>query len=121
MGKLEQHLSRNTPYRPAVRDQSHALRAAGGNRELAAELLQMLQEQLPSQRAEIVTLLEAGEHESVHELVHKLQGSARYCGAMALQAAGEMLEQSLKLDPVHRFAAIAALNRAVDQVLELRT
>jgi hypothetical protein len=39
---------------------------------------------------------------------------------MALQAAGEMLEQSLKLDPVHRSAAIAALNRAVDQLLELR-
>jgi two-component system sensor histidine kinase BarA len=120
VGKLEQHLSRSTPYRPAVRDQSHALRAAGGNRELAAELFQMLQEQLPAQREEIVALLEAGEHETVHELVHKLQGSARYCGAMALQAAGEMLEQSLNLDPVHRFAAIAALNRAIDQLLELR-
>ncbi len=119
VGKLEQHLSRGTPYRPLVRDQSHALRAAGGSRELAAELFQMLQEQLPAQRDEIVVLLEAGENESVHALVHKLQGSALYCGAMALQAAGEMLEKSLKLDPVHRFAAIAAFNRAVDQLLKL--
>lgn len=120
VGKLEHHLSRSAPYRPAVRDQSHALRVAGGNRELAAELFQMLQAQLPAEREEIVTLLEAGEHESLHALVHKLRGSARYCGAMALQAAGEMLEQSLKLDPVHRSAAIAAFNRAVDQLLELR-
>jgi two-component system sensor histidine kinase BarA len=120
VGKLEHHLSRSAPYRPAVRDQSHALRAAGGNHELAAELFQMLQEQLPAQREEIMAMLKAGERESVHALVHKLQGSARYCGAMALQAAGEMLEQSLKLDPVHQSAAIAALNRAVDQLLELR-
>ena len=78
-----------------LRDAELALRQAAGKPELAQEMLQMLLDSLP----EIETLLEnASTHSaaSLAQAIHRLAGSAAYCGLPSLQAHCRQLEQALR-------------------------
>ncbi|PKM45297.1 MAG: hypothetical protein CVV05_07990 [Gammaproteobacteria bacterium HGW-Gammaproteobacteria-1] len=79
-----------------VIDKDLALQRAGGNAQLAAELFTMLLRELPQQRAGIEAALAAGDYPALQHLVHKLNGSATYCGVPALKAAADSLESALK-------------------------
>lgn len=80
----------------SVVDEALALERAGGNAALACELFQMLQKELPVYHENIRDLYDNGNMEALINTVHKLNGSATYCGVPALKAAAETLESDLK-------------------------
>ena len=77
-------------------DEQLALERAGGNADLARELYQMLQNELPEYQSRLPELFAQGNANALQEAVHKLNGSATYCGVPALKAAAETMESSLK-------------------------
>jgi two-component system sensor histidine kinase BarA len=79
-----------------VVDEALALERAGGNADLARELYQMLQKELPYYLTHLRSHFEQGEMEALLNAVHKLNGSATYCGVPALKAAAESLESNIK-------------------------
>jgi len=81
---------------PEIIDTDLALERAGGNADLARELYQMLQKELPVFQANIRSLFETSDLAALTDTVHKLNGSATYCGVPALKAAADSLEGSLK-------------------------
>ncbi|MDH5784916.1 MAG: Hpt domain-containing protein [Chromatiales bacterium] len=77
-------------------DLNLALERAGGNQDLARELYQMLQNELPGYLEKIDTLYQGGDLASLQEVIHKLNGASTYCGVPALKEAASSLESNLK-------------------------
>lgn len=77
-------------------DEQLALQRAGGNTELARDLYQLLQNELPDYQRRLPCLYADGDLKSLQDAVHKLNGSATYCGVPALKAAVDAMESSLK-------------------------
>lgn len=89
---------RNTRMSSEIKivDKDLALERAGGNADLARDLYQMLQKELPTYLEKIPKLFLANDIQALTASVHKLHGSATYCGVPALRGATESLETSLK-------------------------
>lgn len=87
-----------------VVDEALALERAGGNADLARELYQMLQKELPVYHENLHNYYQQGDMEALLNAVHKLNGSATYCGVPALKAAAESLESNMKrgMEEVYR-------------------
>ncbi len=79
-----------------VIDRDLALERAGGSLDLAQELFGMLLKELPYFRATLSSCHAAGDLQALQESVHKLNGSATYCGVPALKRAADSLESRLK-------------------------
>jgi two-component system sensor histidine kinase BarA len=77
-------------------DTKLALERAGGNQDLARELYQMLQNELPNYLSNIKHHFNNGDYAALLEVVHKLNGSATYCGVPALKEAAATMEGHLK-------------------------
>lgn len=77
-------------------DTNLALERAGGNQDLARELYQMLQKELPNYLSTIKQHYDSGDYEALLNVVHKLNGSATYCGVPALKEAASSLEINIK-------------------------
>lgn len=104
----------------AVHDRDAAIEAAGGNAALAAELFQMLRDdllkkrrQLPAHRDEPAVFL---------DLVHQIHGAAGHCRADRLKQAAARLEAELRrLDHAPRADLVesryAQLLQAIDTLL----
>lgn len=84
-------------------DENLALQRAGGNVSLARELYRMLQNELPEYQLRLPSLYAEGDLQKLQEVVHKLNGSATYCGVPALKAAVDALESSLKRGETGRY------------------
>jgi two-component system sensor histidine kinase BarA len=82
-----------------------ALERAGGNQELACELYQMLQKELPNYLTTTKQYFDSGNYAALLEVVHKLNGSATYCGVPALKAAAAGLELNLKQGAEETYAS----------------
>lgn len=78
-----------------VYDEQLANRLATGNRPLARQMLDKFGQELPGQLARIHDNFQKGDLLAVYEEVHRVNGSAIYCGTPALRAAAEVLEQAL--------------------------
>jgi len=98
-------------------DANLALERAGGNRELARELYQMLQNDLPNYRATIQRHFDSGDYDALLEVVHKLGGSATYCGVPAMKEAAKRLETSLKKGEESQYAV--GTTELVDEIERL--
>ena len=92
-------------------DTNLALERAGGNQDLARELYQMLQNELPNYHSTIKQHYDSGDYEALLEVVHKLHGSATYCGVPALKEAAASMESNIKQ------GAETAYARGLDEVL----
>ncbi len=79
-----------------VIDMDIALERAGGNADLARDLYQMLQKELPGYLENLPDLFADNDLTSLTASVHKLHGSATYCGVPALKEATEAFESCLK-------------------------
>lgn len=69
---------------------------AGGNQELAIELLQLLKESLPKDLKKIEQAYQQKDWEALLQLVHRLHGGVSYTGAMKLKDAAYQLEKAMK-------------------------
>lgn len=100
-------------------DERLALERAGGNADLARELYQMLQNELPDHKSRLSALYAEGDMSSLQSVVHKLNGSATYCGVPALKAAAESMESSLKRGEQQRYEeGLKALLHEIQRVLK---
>lgn len=80
----------------SVIDTDLAIKNAGGNAELARDLHRMLQEELPQYLHEIQDAYQRQDYAALYQHVHKLNGSATYCGVPALKAAANRFDTQLK-------------------------
>lgn len=102
-----------------VVDANLALERAGGNADLARELYQMLQNELPVFEVKIRTLYQTGDIPALTEAVHKLNGSATYCGVPRLKIAAETLEICLKRGESEQYQQeLDGVLQAIRQVLQ---
>jgi two-component system sensor histidine kinase BarA len=99
-----------------------ALERAGGNADLARELYQMLQNELPSYQINLREHYKQGETEALLNAVHKLNGSATYCGVPALKVAAETLESNIKKGIEEAYeAGLETLLKEIERVLQTPT
>ena len=63
-----------------------------GDRALAIEMLQLLQEKLPKEIAGITQCYEAQDYPALANAAHKLVGGIAYCGVPALRTSARALE-----------------------------
>lgn len=101
----------------AVYDEQLAVSIAGGNPQIAAELLNLLIRELPLQQEALQRAYAAGELAELRKLSHKLLGSASYCGTPALKAAAQNLEAALPDGESQMIAAAYA--QVLDEIRRL--
>jgi len=93
-----------------VRDLDDALRAVGGNADLARELFGTFLRGLEPQLQEIRQNHRSAQWETLKENAHRIHGGAAYCGVPALKAALKALEKAAAAgEPVeiaHRMEAL---------------
>lgn len=99
-----------------------ALERAGGNADLARDLYQMLQKELPVYLEKLPELFKDNDLTTLTASVHKLHGSATYCGVPALRAATESFESCLKRGETAKFTEqMDGLLEAIRQLLKQPT
>ncbi|MBE5314743.1 MAG: response regulator [Xanthomonadales bacterium] len=106
---------------PPSWDEGRALAAANGHASIARALRQLMLGELPAQRAELQRAAAASppEFEALDALLHKLLGSARLTGAMALAAHIESARSQLgdPLAAAQRASALGPLFAEIERLL----
>jgi two-component system sensor histidine kinase BarA len=103
-----------------VYDLALATKIAGGNPKIAAELLALLLKELPAQWEALNQAFTSDNLKKLHEVNHKLHGSARCCGTPALINATRDLEIALaEASRPMIGASVRQVSTAVNQLLEL--
>jgi len=102
-----------------VYDEQLSLQLAGGNQDLARQMLEMLMNELPTLRTGMNTAHEAGDKAALYDNVHKINGSSRYCGVPAVGQAANDLELLLKNNNDELDSALAKLNSEIERLLTL--
>lgn len=78
-----------------VIDRDHLERATGGDASLMAELLEMLERELPVRKRHLDEGLADGDLAAAAEAAHRLRGAGAYTGALALERFAGRLEDRL--------------------------
>lgn len=78
-----------------VIDRDHLKRATGGDASLMAELLEMLERELPVRKRLLDESLADGNLAAAAEAAHRLRGAGAYTGALALERIAGRLEDRL--------------------------
>ncbi len=76
-----------------VLDMEHALRAAGGNRKLVDQLIEMFKDELPERIKTLEAALLDGNRALAGEQAHKISGAAAFCGMKQMQSIAQDLEE----------------------------
>lgn len=104
----EQQSTPPLPTLPA-RDEVAALAAAGGDADLARDLLIALLDGLPGELQELHAAVVRADAPGVAALAHQVRGATRYCGVPALDEAVEALERAAREGDADRIADCYAL------------
>ena len=80
-----------------IRDPDLALELAGGDAELAADLMAALLDGLPDELEALRACLAESDWPGLAEYAHQVRGATRYCGVPALDAAIEALERAARV------------------------
>jgi two-component system sensor histidine kinase/response regulator len=100
---------------PAAIDRGAALRAAGGDETLLAELVRLFLEDCPIRMAELRAAVAAGERVRVERSSHAIKGSVATLGARVAYDLAANLERAARES---RLADVPALLRALEAELE---
>ena len=85
---------------------------------VAAELLPMLQAELPGHRERMRSALAVENWEDLRFHVHRLHGAAAYCHLEALRAETKAVERAVAAqDYAEVYERVPALERLIDEVL----
>ncbi len=116
-GQTKYSSSQDVPHQ--VVDIEMGVRLAGGKRELAKELFDMLVANLDKDADAIRSASASRSGEKLLRRVHHLHGATRYCGVPALQKAAERLELVIKnKDTGNHQIALEQLLREIVRVQE---
>ena len=104
-----------------IYDKNLSLQLAGGNPQLAEQMLEMLCKSLPEQKSAINAAHAEGDLDNLYEQVHKVTGSTRYCGVPALADASEVLDRQLKNGSNEQLDLLVKnLNEEIDRLIAHR-
>lgn len=92
---LRKWLCRHEPNSSPENPQKQISIRFNENKQLADDLYQMMVTDLRSRKSELQSAYQEGNHGLLLEQVHKVHGSASYCGATRLQDAAALLEKNL--------------------------
>lgn len=101
-----------------ISERDQAIRIAGGNRELADELFQMLINELPVMKERLNNAYLSTDLGELEAEAHKIYGAASYCAAQSIAVAAGELERAVicrNEDAID--AHLEQLNRDVDSLL----
>ncbi|TNF36281.1 MAG: response regulator [Gammaproteobacteria bacterium] len=99
----------------AIFDEAEAIERAGGNQQLAMELLAMLQKELPEHRTKIAAAMNAANMTELKQHTHKLHGATSYCGVPMLRHAAKHMESIIDNNELEQLAqAYTDLLAAID-------
>ena len=94
------------------------LKLANNKPLLARDMLKMMLEGLPSEKAQINQSIVEENYALFAELVHRLYGSSCYCGVPRLKSISGFIDKLLQANEINdAMFAINALNNAIDDVL----
>jgi HPt (histidine-containing phosphotransfer) domain-containing protein len=91
-----------------IRDADLALELAGGDAELAADLMAALLAGLPDEIEALRACLAESDWPGLAEYAHQVRGATRYCGVPALDAAIEALERAARVGDGARCSEVFA-------------
>jgi len=100
-----------------IYDEQLSLQLAGGNQDLARQMLEMLLKELPELRTSMNAAHQQGDKAALYDNVHKINGSSRYCGVPAIGQAANDLEILLKQDIDDLENALNGLNTEIERLL----
>lgn len=80
----------------AVWDAEQALAAANGNVEIVTRLRQLLLDDLPGQREQVLAALACNDRETAHDVLHRLKAACAFCGAARLAAACAAVDDAIQ-------------------------
>lgn len=99
-------------------DISLCLKLANNKPLLARDMLKMMLDGLPNEKAQINQAIRDGNDALLNELIHRLYGSSCYCGVPCLKSISGLLDKLLQVNKVGEVKeAIHSLNSAIDDVL----
>jgi len=108
-----------TDSKKNIFDEQLGIQLAGGNEQLAKELLPMLISELPVHRANLLLANKDNDLDDLKKHIHKLHGGTKYCGVPALLEAAATFENIIdlkehdKIDP-----ALKQVITSIDELLE---
>ena len=103
-----------------IYDEQLSLQLAGGNQDLARQMLDMLLKELPELRTSMNAAHQVGDKAALYDNVHKINGSSRYCGVPAVGQAANDLEALLKQNNDDLESALVGLNAEIERLLALK-
>ena len=101
----------------AVFDLPESIQLAGGRKKLALDLLELLLDSLPADRAYIQQALAEKNRDNLLERVHRLHGATKYCGVPQLRAQCKTCETLLKTPGADFTREIQKLDSCIERVL----
>jgi len=79
-------------------DKTIAIEQAGGSKELAKDLFEMLLKDLPEMQSILNSSFSGKKTQAFWDIAHKIHGSTAYCGTTQLKAACKQLEDAIISD-----------------------
>lgn len=109
----------NTEPQYDIYNRDESVELAGGNENLADELLPMLVNELPAQYEKIQHAYAEQDMTTLKNYVHKLHGGCKYCGVPALRHAAAKLEQIIDRQQQQQLRqGIDQLGKQIDALLD---
>ena len=103
-------------------NEQQGIELAGGNKELADELLPMLIKELPVYRKNLIKAHQESDLALLKKHTHKLHGGTKYCGVPALRTAASDFEDIIDSKAVEKInSGLNSLTHAIDQLLAFYT
>jgi len=103
-----------------IYDEQLSLQLAGGNADLASQMLAMFLKDLPGLRQHVNDAHANGDNESLFQHIHKVNGATRYCGVPAIELAANSLELMIKNKHTDIESALDTLNTEIERLLSLK-
>lgn len=95
------------------------LKLANNKPALARDMLVMLLDSLPNEKAQINRAFSEKDFEQMEDLVHRLYGSCCYCGVPRLKRVSGLMDKLLNAKQYNQAdGALTSLNYAIDDVLD---
>jgi len=102
-----------------IYDKETGINLAGGNEQLSDELFQMLVNELPTHRENLLIAKQENNKHDLKKHIHKLHGGTKYCGVPALLKSSANFENIIDLNEQDKIdTGLEKVINSIDELLE---